>query len=178
MSHKRLQTANRSQSAAGRYKATSLFARVHRRRGPVLSLQMAPLIDVVFLLLVFFLLTANFRSQEGFLPAELPRETAAAVDQMELEPLEILIDTLADGRCRIYIGTARALTLSGEGEEAGPDFGIFGEAVLAVLAEQGRHLDDPVKLSPTPKVTWNHLVKAYDALWEVQVRRIVFVLAE
>ena len=39
-------------------------------------LKMAPLIDVVFLLLVFFLCTATLQMMEGILPANLPRPTS------------------------------------------------------------------------------------------------------
>ncbi len=136
-----------------------------------MTLRMAPLIDVVFLLLVFFLLTANFRSQEGFLPAELPGQATMPIDEVELEPLEILIDTAADGTCRIYIGRTREVTIPPD-EKAG--FAAFSIAVLDAIEAQGRHLDDPVKLSPTPTVKWDHLIKAYDALWEAGAKRIVF----
>ena len=47
-----------------------------------------------------------------------------------------------------------------------------------VLAEQGRTADDPVKLAPARGTRWDHVVKAYDALWEVELRNIIFALAE
>ena len=66
---------------------------LHRKRmqSRRMQLRMVPMIDVVFLLLVFFLLTANFRSKEGFLPAELPRHVVHA-EVMELEPLALRLD--------------------------------------------------------------------------------------
>ena len=38
------------------------------------TLSMASMIDVVFLLLIFFLLTVNFRAREGYLPSRLPHK--------------------------------------------------------------------------------------------------------
>ncbi|PJA32129.1 MAG: biopolymer transporter ExbD [Zetaproteobacteria bacterium CG_4_9_14_3_um_filter_53_7] len=58
-----------------------------RRSGQVPNL--TPLIDIVFLLLVFFMLTAHFVRDEG-LPIELP-EAASAVSLEEQKPIEIKI---------------------------------------------------------------------------------------
>ena len=63
-----------------------------RRSGQVLNL--TPLIDIVFLLLVFFMLTAHFVRDEG-LPIELP-EAASAHALDNNEPVEVVISS--DGR--------------------------------------------------------------------------------
>ena len=60
-----------------------------RRSGQAPNL--TPLIDIVFLLLVFFMLTAHFVRDEG-LPIELP-EAASAVSLEQKEPLEIAISS-------------------------------------------------------------------------------------
>ncbi len=58
-----------------------------RRSGQAPNL--TPLIDIVFLLLVFFMLTAHFVKDEG-LPIELP-EATSAVSLEKSEPLEVEI---------------------------------------------------------------------------------------
>jgi biopolymer transport protein ExbD len=60
-----------------------------RRSGQAPNL--TPLIDIVFLLLVFFMLTAHFVRDEG-LPIDLP-EAASAVSLEQKEPLEIAISS-------------------------------------------------------------------------------------
>jgi len=60
-----------------------------RRSGQAPNL--TPLIDIVFLLLVFFMLTAHFVKDQG-LPIELP-EAVSAVSLDEKEPLEIAISS-------------------------------------------------------------------------------------
>ena len=60
-----------------------------RRSGQAPNL--TPLIDIVFLLLVFFMLTAHFVRDQG-LPIELP-EAASAVSLEQKEPLEIAISS-------------------------------------------------------------------------------------
>ena len=67
------------------------------------SLDITPLIDVVFLLLIFFMLTSSFLMQPG-IRVTLPRVRVGA--PVEVQKLEITIDN-AD---RVYIGK-RAVTL-------------------------------------------------------------------
>lgn len=55
------------------------------------SLGLAPLLDVVFLLLIFFLVTASFTTQR--IPLDLPEATGAIRE--EPDSLEIIVD--ADG---------------------------------------------------------------------------------
>ena len=140
-----------------------------------MQLRMAPLIDVVFLLLVFFLLVANFRSREGFLPAELPRQVVHT-EVMEMEPLQLFLNSLADGSCEVQIGAATTFVVKAAREEG--DFTQLGRELKQVLAEQGRSFDDPVKLIPTRQTRWDHVVKAYDALWQINLRHIIFALVD
>lgn len=61
-----------------------------------LVLELTPLIDVVFLLLVFFMLATTFLDPEREIELELPSaESAAELDQ---QPEEIVLSVLADGR--------------------------------------------------------------------------------
>jgi len=57
-----------------------------KRPGP--AIDMAPLIDVVFLLLIFFMLTSSFR--EPSLPLELP--SVAAESETPEEPVTVSLD--------------------------------------------------------------------------------------
>jgi len=72
----------------------------HRRDEENPEVQMAPLIDCVFLLLIFFLLATTLKKIEKELPLELPH-SAAAVDIPE-EP-DLLIISI-DRAGRKYIG--------------------------------------------------------------------------
>ena len=74
-----------------------------RPRHSGIRLQMVPMIDVVFLLLIYFLLTANFRTSEGFLPAQLPQQTQAAARSMVFDPLTLYLDSALDDSCLVQI---------------------------------------------------------------------------
>ena len=140
-----------------------------------MQLCMVPMIDVVFLLLVFFLLASNFRSREGYLPAELPSHSAAA-EQMELEPLHVRLGIGSEGGCRVQIGTGAAVIILGDTSEG--DFGQLGRDVLKVIRAQGRNLDDAVKIIPERGTKWDHVVKTYNALWQVELRNIIFAIVD
>ena len=70
-----------------------MFARAKR---PTLSIDMAPLIDVVFLLLIFFMLTSSFVPPS--VPLELPR---AAASQNNPPPAKVIVSLDSNGQISI-----------------------------------------------------------------------------
>jgi len=138
-------------------------------------MRMVPMIDVVFLLLVFFLLAANYRSREGFLPSELPRQGTQA-ESAELEPLFVYLHSRADGACEVDIGSEISFVIGPASE--GGDFSVLGRELLSAIKGQHRSLDDAVKLVPGRDTKWGHVVKAYDAMWQIELRHIIFAVVD
>jgi len=68
-----------------------------------LELQITPLIDVVFLLLVFFLTSINFRTMEGFLQANIP-EAAPSTPAERDETVTIILNAQG-GTLNIKVNT-------------------------------------------------------------------------
>ncbi|MEA2068536.1 MAG: biopolymer transporter ExbD [Verrucomicrobiota bacterium] len=64
-----------------------------------LELQIAPLIDVVFLLLIYFMVTASLIKKEGDISFMLPANIA--VEDMQEIPVEVLIEITADGTVQV-----------------------------------------------------------------------------
>lgn len=73
-----------------------------RRRGQLGALPLTSMIDVVFLLLVFFLVTANFAQKESKLPAALQTE-GGGVRSSDLQPQIIQISVM-NGQSIYMIG--------------------------------------------------------------------------
>ncbi|MGQ9504756.1 MAG: ExbD/TolR family protein [Thermogutta sp.] len=71
------------------------------------SLTMTPLIDVVFNLLIFFLIASKFAEEERELPVKLPE--ASEAQPLMSKPKELFINIDQDGR--YYVG-GKTLTLS------------------------------------------------------------------
>ena len=63
------------------------------------SLNMTPMIDVVFNLLIFFLLGSTYMSDERELALELP--TSAVAAPLTEAPDEIIVNVLADGKITV-----------------------------------------------------------------------------
>ena len=62
------------------------------------EMQMTPMIDVVFLLLIFFMCTLKFKTLEGKLSAYLPKDVGVNTDEAEpIEKIEILMRVKNDG---------------------------------------------------------------------------------
>lgn len=64
------------------------------------TLSLTPLIDVVFLLLIFFLVTSEFEEEERKLDIVLP--TASTAVPMTSKPREIIVDIDADGEMYLH----------------------------------------------------------------------------
>jgi biopolymer transport protein ExbD len=64
-----------------------------------LELQIAPLIDVVFLLLIYFMVTASLIRKEGDISFMLPANIAQE-DMVDI-PVEVLIEITADGTIQV-----------------------------------------------------------------------------
>ena len=76
-------------------------------RGSALdSLSLTPLIDVVFLLLIFFLVATKFAEEERELSVRLPEASEAM--PLTSKPRELFVNVGADGR---YFVSAKAVTL-------------------------------------------------------------------
>lgn len=64
--------------------------RIKRRSGGTLVLEITPLIDVVFLLLIFFMLATSFDESSAF-KIDLPKSTAAKT-KSTLKEVQVLVD--------------------------------------------------------------------------------------
>ena len=64
--------------------------RIERRSGGTLILEITPLIDVVFLLLIFFMLATSFDERSAF-KIDLPKSTAAKT-KSTLKEVQVLVD--------------------------------------------------------------------------------------
>ena len=64
--------------------------RIKRRSGGDLILEMTPLIDVVFLLLIFFMLATTFDERSAF-KIDLPKSTVAKTKET-LKEVQVLVD--------------------------------------------------------------------------------------
>lgn len=72
----------------------------YKRSSVASTLSLTPLIDVVFLLLIFFLVTSEFEEEERRLDIVLPTATRAV--PMTNKPREIIVDIGSDGKTYLH----------------------------------------------------------------------------
>ena len=66
------------------------------------AMPMAPMIDILFLLIIFFVTTSSFRAEEQHLDVNLP--TAESAETAQVRPSEVIVNIREDGT--ILIGSA------------------------------------------------------------------------
>lgn len=154
--------------------AGQVMSGLMRRGGGGMGLRMTAMIDVIFLLLTFFVLTARFPKPEANLPVVMPKlstETAAVSDN---GPMKIYLKAIPSG-CQVTFGETKPIELLQDNLETGlaAVTNDFLEAAKSFnITENGLelHCEDAVE--------WDYVVKVYDVLYRSGARKIAFVSLE
>jgi len=129
-----------------------------RGRGAVATTGLTPLVDVVFLLLLFLVLTARFIPEEHRFDLKLPESQPPSVERY-LEPFRLEVRQ----------------TEAGAVPFAGGDPIRERQTLVALLAKVPERI--PVVVTGEDQVPYAAVVRAYDACLEAGVKRIVLSVA-
>ncbi len=143
-----------------------------REKHATLGLNLTAMIDVVFLLLLYFLLATSFALNEEAFELELPDPLAGqAADPFEVPdpPVTILVTSFGDGRFE-YRLTSDHPALAG----------LTGYDDLFRAARRGRFDQGGYLFSPQqvfivrsqPRTRWEHTVGAFNALVRAEFERV------
>jgi biopolymer transport protein ExbD len=142
---------------------------VYRDSNEGLDVKMTPMIDVVFLLLVFFVWTASFQIVEHLLPSNL-MAVAGQGDPLDVDPEEAEFEPVV---IRVLVADGRPLWLVNDTPR--DSLKQVGE-MLQVLADiKG---DAPVILDPDPGVPLGDVIDLYDLARLAGFVRIQFAASE
>ncbi len=130
-----------------------------------LRLNLVSMIDVVFLLFMYFLLTANFTLGEEVFLIDVPQSKQAGFDdpfELPDRPLSVRIATIGPGPgdCSIRIDLP--------GLEPTPDFESLYRRLIDHQVRPGNLTglfmpDNPIHIVPTAGTRWEHAVEALNA---------------
>ena len=146
---------------------------ISRRGRPRMSLNLTPMIDVVFQLLVYFLVSTNFARGEQVYRVDLPsRSEGVAADPFTLDAEPLRIELVPAGEVAV------AIRIPGPWPQPA-DF----EALFEFL--DGRRLDaenpgglfavdHPIVVDPAPSVRWERTVDAFNAAVRAGYERVSF----
>ncbi len=135
----------------------------HQDRRPI-EIAMTPMIDVVFLLLIFFICTASFQMIEDLLPTSLAvsgGNSAPAPVEVEPELERVLVQATSDGGQTRWIVNERSC-----------DSLADVQRVLEAVARIDVSL--PVILDVAPEVPLGDMINVYDLARLVGFERIQF----
>ncbi len=127
-----------------------------RRSQPTMEVSMTPMIDVIFLLLVFFLATSSFRIVEKLMPSSIS-ETRPGSGQDELPPPEEVVELLDQVIVKIQ-------------QRDGGIFIVFNGQTLDRMEDLRERLTAisrlqsglPIIIDPEPSIPASQVVRAYD----------------
>jgi biopolymer transport protein ExbD len=139
-----------------------------RRKVWTMSLNLTPMIDLVFLLLFFFLTVSRFAAREGTLPAQIPARAVAVSAEVPRTPIRVRLEAEPGNpqACRATIERFNESSMA-MSELAG---------ALRKIREMNVGFDGqtPVHLKAGDEIAWDHVVNAYNAAFAAEFTKIYF----
>lgn len=133
-----------------------------------MQLNMTSMIDVVFLLLIYFIITASFSVGEGVITAQFPVGTGEA-DPLDppKNPIKIIVSTYGTSGCRLDVEQAAT---------APSTFSGLRKLLEGMQDTNGGPFSDetPVVIQPGGQVRWQHVVNAFNAALGARYKNIAF----
>ena len=154
---------------------TDISNKVFPGRRSRFTLRMAPMIDMIFLLLIFFIVAGKWRPPENFLPVEMPAAQAGSQQFSRPEPLMIHISATQTG-CQVRIG--QLYTVQIENKTVASDLTVLMEKIQQTLLDQKRFATDPIEAVCSPEVKWDHVAKIYNLFFGAGLTDITFQMTQ
>ena len=124
---------------------------------------MTPMIDVVFLLLIFFVWTASFQAVEALLPSQLTgRNVASTGNDLQEEDFERIVI-----RIQSQEGALQWLV----NDQPVHDLVVLKQRLMLLASIRA---DLPVVIDPALEVVFGHVIDVYDAVRCVGMANIQF----
>jgi biopolymer transport protein ExbD len=125
------------------------------------------MIDVTFLLLIFFLVTTTFKRAEGVFSSHLPKTAGAPAVALPISPVIVRIsqrDPVGE-EYRIHIDNFT---------RAPQTFEELAQFLVDVQGNPGFDRETPVVIFPSPDVRWDHVVNGWNAAVRARCENITF----
>ena len=152
-----------------------ILARFAIRGKRKISLQVVPMVDIIFLLLIFFLMAGQWRDEENFLPFKLPVATAGLSSVGRPEPMVLQISKTQDG-CSVQPGQGQIIEIRDKQVEE--DLACLINEIKNCMQQQKRFASDPIQIVCDGKVRWEQVVKIYNLLYGAGASDITFTMTE
>jgi len=136
-------------------------------------LNLAPMMDVMFNLLIFFLVATTFAMPEGTFLARLPKRVGLSADlAVPVVPIRVLLQARED-RTRIFVSCSASGAASSQAVPVADYEQLYGQLVQ-LQGGAGFDRDTPVVLASQDGVDWQDVMQAYNAAIRAGFKKIVF----
>jgi len=152
-----------------------VFNRLFATRRRRFTLRMASMIDIIFLLLIFFLVAAKWRPEENFLPFQLPAAQSQQLIIGKPEPLIIRISATRTG-CQVQIGQFHAIQIENQTIEAGLAE-LMGKMKDCMIAQK-RFTTDPIEIICGPDVKSEYWIKICNLFYGMKLTDVTFQMTQ
>lgn len=140
------------------------------RRQGALDLMMTPMIDVVFLLLVYFIATTSFQRPESPLPAGVAKPPGGrAADAKPPDPLEVIPEEIV---LRVRQDEGGGISYQVNGSAVGG----YLELVERLTRIVSVRADVPIVVAPEKRVPMQDAIAAYDAARRAGALSVYFAI--
>jgi biopolymer transport protein ExbD len=140
------------------------------------SLNLTPMMDVMFNLLVFFIVTSSFTLPEGALEARLPKSvgvSASAAMAVPVVPIRIYLEAPTAGQVSV-IRVSTSLKADAASLNLAKDFEDLYQLLGDLKKRPGIGEGTPVIIAAKPDVAWDQVVNAYNAAIRAKYKNVVF----
>jgi biopolymer transport protein ExbD len=132
-----------------------------------IAVNLAPMIDVTFLLLIFFLVTTTFERAEGVLTSEMPEDSRTPSVALPVSPIVIRLTPAAgiDDGCSISVDRF---------QEVPQTFAGLPAYLRRIQERPGFDAQTPVVIVAENDVRWDHVVSCWNAALRAGYEKIAF----
>ena len=132
-----------------------------------MTLNLAPMIDVTFLLLIFFSVTTTFKRAEGYLSAKLPRDAGQPTVALPVSPVVVRVQQFGMGPGDYRIKLDQFLNTPAT-------FGELTRLLIDIQGNPGFDQETPVVIAAEADVSWDHVVNCWNAVLRAGYKNIAF----
>ena len=131
-----------------------------KRKAGSIGLNLTPMIDVVFLLLIYFMVATEFRTAEESFPMDLPIREHGQSLMLDREPLVIFVESTGEDQHVVR------LRLEGPWDPVPSVDALFAflhSNLAEGLGSSGLFTrTHPILIRPTPQVAWAQVLEIYN----------------
>jgi len=147
-----------------------------RRSVSIGAVNLAPMMDVMFNLLIFFLVATSFQLPEGLLAARLPKTMGLSNEQaiVPVVPIKIFLETGETNKGNVLIRVSSSMRTDAASLIILEDFNQLYTLLEGLREKPGIDENTPVIIASKDNVCWETVVDAYNAAVRARFKHVVF----